>query len=129
MNMNKVETEARAASLVGELEAWSRDIKLQTAKPTIYDTAWITMLYKPIGDDKVDWIFPECFWFLLNYQQSHGGWTTCDSKVDGILGTLAATLALKKRCRSLESDQNDVGAALDVRISRAVGFLLKELSD
>lgn len=121
--------EARAAGLIGELATWSHDIESQSAEPSIYDTAWVAMLCKPDNAGAVEWTFPTSFEFLLNRQQPSGGWMTCHSKVDTILNTLAATLALTKHRKSLGADQNDVGAALDSRASRAVAFLYKELTE
>lgn len=63
---------------------------------TVYDTAWLSMLYKPDakqGDERKH-LFPECFEFILAEQKSVGGWESYGSNFDGILNSLAALLAL-----------------------------------
>ncbi|RYP78945.1 hypothetical protein DL769_003110 [Monosporascus sp. CRB-8-3] len=62
--------------------------------PSIYDTAWLSMLQKP-GDPK-HWLFPECFDYVLKTQLPDGGWPAYASIVDGILNTAAALLAIRK---------------------------------
>lgn len=127
--MDHAELDVRAGSLINDLAAQCDDVQAQSCKPTMYDTAWIAMLSKPHTNGTTEWAFPESFTFLLDHQQGHGGWTTCNSKVDAILNTLAALLALKKHQSSLQRDQGDVAVSLDLRASNAVAFLQKEMSD
>ncbi|PVH97410.1 Ent-kaurene synthase [Periconia macrospinosa] len=72
---------------------------------TVYDTAWLSMLYKPgtkHGDEQ-EQLFPECFEFVLAEQQSTGGWGSYGSEIDAIMNSLAALLALVT-CQRLRAD-------------------------
>ncbi|OTA68818.1 Ent-kaurene synthase [Hypoxylon sp. EC38] len=63
--------------------------------PSIYDTAWLSMIEHPY--DKVKrWLFPECFEFILQSQSEDGSWESYSSQIDGILNTASALLSLKK---------------------------------
>lgn len=127
--MDDAKLDARARGLVEDLTACSHAATSQSCKPTIYDTAWVAMLSKKSDDGIAEWVYPESFQFLLDHQELHGGWTTCDSKIDAILNTLAAVLTIKRHCSSLRLDQKDVAASLDSRASRAVAFLRDQMSD
>ncbi|KAK8109443.1 Ent-kaurene synthase [Apiospora kogelbergensis] len=61
--------------------------------PSIYDTAWISMIRKPDGK----YLFPDSFKFLLDHQLPSGAWISYASPIDGILNTAAALLALRQR--------------------------------
>ncbi|KAI1809974.1 hypothetical protein GGS20DRAFT_580254 [Poronia punctata] len=68
---------------------------------SIYDTAWVSMVWKPGTEkDKRDlestWLFPECFWFIVDSQLEDGSWESYASPVDGILNTAASLLAIRK---------------------------------
>lgn len=62
---------------------------------SIYDTAWVSLLTK-IVDGKPQWLFPECFLYLLDTQSDDGSWGlgTSVSQIDGILSTAASLLSL-----------------------------------
>ncbi|KAJ6577338.1 hypothetical protein B0H19DRAFT_1119261 [Mycena capillaripes] len=62
---------------------------LGNMSPSIYDTAWVSMLTK---DDK--WLFPDAFQYLLDHQSPSGGWESA-SDTDSILNTLSALLSIK----------------------------------
>ncbi|RYP77683.1 hypothetical protein DL771_001051 [Monosporascus sp. 5C6A] len=62
--------------------------------PSIYDTAWLSMLQKP-GDPN-HWLFPQCFYYVLKTQLPDGSWPAYASVVDGILNTAASLLAIRK---------------------------------
>jgi hypothetical protein len=66
---------------------------------SVYDTPWVAMLEKREGG-QISPLFPECFQYLLDMQLSDGSWESCASKFDDILNTMAAVLALKRRCSS-----------------------------
>ncbi|KAI1384134.1 Ent-kaurene synthase [Hypoxylon trugodes] len=61
---------------------------------SVYDTAWLSMLQKP-GDSK-QWLFPECFDYILRNQLEDGSWPSYASVLDGVLNTAAALLAVRK---------------------------------
>ncbi|KAI1206322.1 uncharacterized protein F4807DRAFT_463811 [Annulohypoxylon truncatum] len=65
--------------------------------PSIYDTAWVSMVRKPNNAGEDEWLFPECFEFILASQLPSGAWESYASHVDGILNTSASLLALRKR--------------------------------
>lgn len=90
----------------------------------IYDTAWVSMVRTP-GSSKDEMLFPECFQFILDHQLPHGGWTSYDAPIDGIMNTLGALLALKKNIYA--SNHNLGYEELQSRISRAVDYLQQEL--
>lgn len=98
-------------------------------KPTFYDTAWVSMLPKPHIESSTDLAFPESFEFLLNHQQANGSWSTCDSREDTILNSLAATLSIQRRCSSLSPKHEDFLAMLKARVSKAVTFLRSTMTD
>ena len=121
--------DAQACDLLEYLADKSDDAISWLRKPTINDTTWIAMLCKPTDDGSTSSAFPESFQILLDCQQAHGGWSTCESKVDEILSTLAATVALKRHWSGLQPTQVDIAASLDARLSGAVAFLHRTMSD
>ena len=127
MEDDELETEAR--ELVESLLIPLDHVSSNACEPTVYDTAWASMVSRPHTDHTLYWVFPESFQLLLNGQQANGGWAPCDSKVDTILSTLAATLALKKHRSNLRTDEQDSEASLDSRYLRAMAFLRAELSN
>ncbi|KAH6843334.1 hypothetical protein B0I37DRAFT_418444 [Chaetomium sp. MPI-CAGE-AT-0009] len=52
-----------------------------------------------------DWLFPECFDFILEEQLPSGAWESYATPLDGILNTAAARLALKKHLRKLDPER------------------------
>lgn len=114
--------DTRARLLVRDLADGCESGKLGSATVAVYDTAWVSMVAKDVGG-RAQWLFPECFQFLLDSQSDGGGWESHTSLDDGILNTLAALLALKKR-----SNQADiVPSALAVSISKAKRYLDEKL--
>ncbi|KAI1470985.1 terpene synthase family protein [Daldinia caldariorum] len=63
----------------------------------IYDTAWVSMIAKQT--DTKNWLFPECFHYLLDTQSEEGSWDSGSSQIDSILNTAASLLALKRHFR------------------------------
>ena len=73
-------------------------------------------------DGTPQWLFPECFQYILERQQPDGGWEEYASEIDGILNTMAALLTMKSRCQtSLSPD------CLKSRIVRAISYLKQKL--
>lgn len=98
---------------------------------SIYDTAWVAMVSKSRdgGKDGVsirDWLFPECFQSILNSQRGDGGFGSGGTEVDGILNTMAATLALCRLKASIPQAKVLLWADpidLESRISRGKNYL------
>ncbi|KAJ8132098.1 hypothetical protein O1611_g1527 [Lasiodiplodia mahajangana] len=65
---------------------------------TIYDTAWISLIQKPLHEGgKKAWLFPQSFAYLLAAQSEDGGWShIVGSQIDGILSTAVSLLSLKR---------------------------------
>jgi len=74
---------------------------LGSMSSSVYDSAWLSMLQKPTETDEsseetINWLFPECFEFILAQQLPSGAWESYATPVDGILNTAAALLSLRK---------------------------------
>lgn len=70
-----------------------------TASVEVYDTAWVAMVTKGSGSQK-QWLFPECFHYLLKSQADDGSWGYHpQTKAAGVLGTGASLLALLKHLK------------------------------
>ncbi|KAK0664546.1 hypothetical protein QBC41DRAFT_283750 [Cercophora samala] len=87
---------------------------------SIYDTAWISMITKVVGD-QTRWLFPSSFTVVVDHQDESGGWIGDGTETDVILNTAAAILALCSHRR-----ENDTGDLND-RIARATLFLDQKL--
>ncbi|KAK4224889.1 hypothetical protein QBC38DRAFT_396604 [Podospora fimiseda] len=70
---------------------------------SVYDSAWVSLIRK-----NGDWLFPECFDFVLNQQLPSGAWDSYSTPLDGILNTAAGLLALKKHLHHHNLDQDDL---------------------
>lgn len=81
--------------------------------PSIYDTAWTSMVTKDNN-----WLFPAAFRYLLDHQHPSGGWES-SSDTDSILNTLSALLAVKLHSRG--------DGTLSDRLHRAEGYLATRL--
>ena len=119
--------DTRARKLVQDLADGCESGRLGSATVAVYDTAWVSMVAKDVGGES-QWLFPECFQFLLDSQSDDGSWESDaafddGSLDDGILNTLAALLALKKR-----SNKGDIDpSALAVSVSKAKRYLEEKL--
>ncbi|KAK4174302.1 hypothetical protein QBC36DRAFT_43293 [Triangularia setosa] len=91
---------------------------------SIYDTAWISMISKVVGDQTV-WLFPSSFTLLLDHQDAEGGWIGHGTETDVILNSAAAILTLCTHRRG--SNTPELTADLDGRITRATRFLDQRL--
>ncbi|WPH04793.1 Hypothetical protein R9X50_00768900 [Acrodontium crateriforme] len=83
----------RAQALVASLAKANGDVGYMSC--AVYDTAWVAMVAKPTADGE-QWLFPQCFQYVLDTQQADGAWPTYAADVDGILNTTASLLAIKK---------------------------------
>ena len=118
----------RAQSLVRDLADGCENGTLGSATVAVYDTAWVSMVTKNVeGQDQ--WLFPECFQFLLDSQSNGGSWESYASLDDGILNTLAALLALKKHGNTATPESNIESSVLIVAISKAKKYLDEKLPD
>ncbi|KAJ5904103.1 Phyllocladan-16-alpha-ol synthase [Penicillium tannophilum] len=90
--------------------------------PAIYDTAWVSMIQKSVGEEKT-WLFPECFVYVLNAQLEDGSWVTYASQIDGILNTAASLLSLKRHFNAPLQSNKISQDSLEERINRATRSL------
>ncbi|OJD36443.1 ent-kaurene synthase [Diplodia corticola] len=88
----------------------------------VYDTAWVSLVTKTVDGAK-QWLFPECFHFLLRTQLDDGGWESYASEVDGILNTAASLISLKRHAAEPLQIQDVPSGELEGRIARATGAL------
>ncbi|PSN63320.1 Ent-kaurene synthase [Corynespora cassiicola Philippines] len=91
----------------------------------IYDTAWVAMVEKVdqrTGEKQA--LFPECFQFLLDTQLPGGAWEAYSCDIDGILNTMAALIALKRRSTSINTNNAELGARC-VRAQKALQELME----
>ena len=87
---------------------------------TVYDTAWVSMISKSQSDDgNRIWLFPSCFLYVLEHQQSDGGWNSYGCAIDGIMNTAAALLALCHHRRAPRQLHSMTLPDFDLRIERA----------
>lgn len=94
----------------------------------IYDTAWLSMITKTI-DGVTNWLFPECFEYVLASQSEGAGWFAGQgAHIDGILNTAAALLALKRHVTN-PHQINNLSQDLNLRIERATASLGVQLKE
>lgn len=93
-----------------------------------YDTAWVALVTKHIGSER-QYLFPQCFQYLLDTQSQDGSWTdSSGAQIDGILNTAAPLLALKRVSTEPHGIQvDDRGRDLSCRIRGACDSLRKQL--
>lgn len=73
------------------------------------------------------WVFPESFQYILEQQESDGGWNGQKNSEDGILNTLAALLAMKRHEKSTDIAMPVADPDLHTRTSKAVTYLQQRL--
>ena len=92
---------SQAAALIKQLASDCEHRKpIGSMSVSIYDTAWVSLVSKTVGAS-TSWLFPETFQYLLDTQDSEGGWSMYSSDIDEILSTMAGLLALlwhRKHC-------------------------------
>lgn len=101
----------------GESEALVKELaeRIDTGRPfgsfsqSIYDTSWLARI-RTRGIDS-QWLFPQCFKFLLDSQEDDGGWPVRSSEIDDILNTMASLVAFKEH-----SSLSDVCGAIADKI-------------
>lgn len=93
-----------------------------------YDTAWVSIVAKDVDGEK-QWLFPECFEYLLATQSNAGGWTDSPgtAKIDSILNTAAPLLALKRHATNPLQLNHDI-QLLSERITKATAALRSHLA-
>lgn len=93
-----------------------------TFTASVYDSAWLSMIYTN-GGSRGECLFPQCFEYVLSLQQDDGTWPAYATTIDGILSTAAGLLSLVTR-RDQTSDNQD---SLLLRIERASSGLQRLL--
>ncbi|KAI0008534.1 Copalyl diphosphate synthase [Xylariaceae sp. FL0662B] len=118
-----------AISLIEEaLEGYHPQYGSGSMSCAVYDTAWVSLVTKNI-EGKKQWLFPECFQYLLDTQKEDGSWGPADtgSQIDPILNTAASLLSLRRH--SVESLQLCCDTSLETRIKTATLSLRSQLSE
>jgi hypothetical protein len=120
-------TYTNAAALVDSLaENCRKCTPVSTMSVSIYDTAWVSIVYKHL-DAGIEWLFPESFVYLLDHQRPDGSWSTESCNLDGILNTLAGLLALLTHRECGAGLNTDLPTDIDSRIQRAKAWLDSQL--
>lgn len=121
--MDPIPLHHSAAVLLDQLTEHIEDSHgLGFMSPAIYDTAWVSMIQKSVGEQKV-WLFPECFEYLLRNQLEGGSWVTYASQIDGILNTAASLLSMKRHFMTPLQVSTISQESLAERIDRATTAL------
>jgi hypothetical protein len=103
------------------------DVGFGTMSCAAYDTAWVALVAKEINGQK-QYLFPECFDYLLATQSSSGGWTeNAEAAIDGILNTAGPLLALKRHASHPLQLNHDI-ELLEDRINKATASLRTQLA-
>ncbi|KAI1751254.1 Copalyl diphosphate synthase [Xylaria castorea] len=109
------------------LENYTEKYGLGAMSVAAYDTAWVAMVTKVVDGQK-QWLFPECFEYVLSTQSEDGGWTIgSGAQIDGILNTAGPLLALKRHHAEplqLQHDAQDLAK----RIEKATSSLRSQLA-
>ncbi|KAI0454428.1 Copalyl diphosphate synthase [Xylaria acuta] len=109
------------------LENYTEKYGLGAMSVAAYDTAWVAMVTKVVDGQK-QWLFPECFEYVLSTQAEDGGWTIGKgAQIDGILNTAGPLLALKRHHAEplqLQHDAQDLAN----RIEKATASLRSQLA-
>lgn len=94
--------------------------------PSIYDTAWLSMLRRSecSETDGSTWLFPECFDFILAQQKPCGAWESYSTPFDGIINTAAALLSLRIHLKTQPG--NEDWALRSERAEKALANMLSE---
>ncbi|KAJ5753014.1 Phyllocladan-16-alpha-ol synthase [Penicillium odoratum] len=121
--MDPVELHYSAAELVNKLtEHIEGPHGLGFMSPAIYDTAWVSMVQKSVGEH-MTWLFPDCFEYILHNQLEDGSWITYASQIDGILNTAASLLSLKRHFNTPFQSSIISQDSLEDRIEQATNAL------
>ncbi|KAI6785533.1 Copalyl diphosphate synthase-like protein [Emericellopsis cladophorae] len=113
------------------LQYYGRETGFGTMSAAPYDTARVALVAKEV-DGRKQWLFPECFEYLLATQSSAGGWSWTknagDASIDSILNTAGPLLALKRHAANPLQLHHDP-QILAERISRATETLRSHLAN
>ncbi|KAH7304690.1 aphidicolan-16beta-ol synthase [Stachybotrys elegans] len=115
----------------GAVGAYDDKYGYGTMSCAIYDTAWVSMVTKPI-DGQQQWLFPECFRYVLDHQLPDGSWgVNRKAQIDGILNTSAGLLALARHRSAPASERQTqpMDCDLEDRIIRARSSLQAQLME
>lgn len=115
-----MELSTRAQALVASLAKANGDVGYMSC--AVYDTAWVAMVAKPTPSGE-QWLFPQCFQYILSTQQADGAWPTYAADVDGILNTTASLLAIKKHLDTPLQITNVSGEELSERLTKGQAAL------
>ncbi|EED11984.1 terpene synthase family protein [Talaromyces stipitatus ATCC 10500] len=96
---------------------------------SVYDTAWVSMIFRDVVNGQPKWLFPASFGYLLLNQSTGGGWCSeTTSEIDAILNTSAALLALKTHQQYEDGGEGEIMVGdLHQRIQNATAFLQAKL--
>jgi hypothetical protein len=101
---------------------------LCSTSPQVYDTAWVAMIPKTTDNVK-NWLFPECFHYLLKTQAVDGSWGCLPTtQTAGILDTASAVLALLAHVREPLQILDVSSDEIDLRVERGVASLKRHLA-
>ena len=120
---------AEAVALIRRaLDSWDDTYGAGNMSCAVYDTAWVSLVTKSVDGEK-QWLFPECFQFLLNTQADDGSWgNDRNSQIDAILNTGASLLALKRHVEEPMNIRHIPQDDLIRRIDIATASLHSQLS-
>lgn len=94
----------------------------------VYDTAWVSLVTKAVGENR-QWLFPECFDYVLDQQAEDGSWGLTSEGIDGILSTAAALLSCVRHHVEPLNVENTRAKDLEARIERGTDSLRSQLQD
>ncbi|CAJ0544161.1 Ff.00g034780.m01.CDS01 [Fusarium sp. VM40] len=101
---------------------------LCTTTCQVYDTAWVAMVVKTT-DGVRQWLFPECFHYLLKTQSSDGSWGLLPTtQTAGILDTASALLALISHAKDPLQISDISPTRIDQSIKLGLASLKKQLA-
>ncbi|KAI5860764.1 Copalyl diphosphate synthase [Durotheca rogersii] len=117
-----------AKSLIQEcLRGYDESFGSGSMSCTIYDTAWVSLVVKVVHGKK-QWLFPECFHYILAAQSDDGSWKTGNTpQIDGILNTAASLLSLLRHKREPLQIQEVSLEDVTARISKGIASLKLQL--
>lgn len=126
MSSPTVDWYAHADVLLKDLIArHSDEYGLGTMSPSIYDTAWVSLVSRNVGGHS-HWVFPESFQYIYEAQNGDGGWSGDGSTADAVINTLACLLSLIRHKEAwLASGVVDIVTCID----KATAFLHEKLPD
>lgn len=122
-----------AILLDGMLDSYKSSGALGSMSCSVYDTAWVACVSKPVPGGSAEWLFPASFLYVLNSQMQNGGWPAHPGEqdtdeVDGILSTLAALFCLKQHQKNpFQLGVNENATKLEGRIAAGSAWAKEKL--